>query len=98
MAHNFADTAKILGTGRNKLCKQLREKGVLMKNNLPKQKYICKGIFTVSHRTFDHSVIGLKHYGKTLVTEKGIDWIANELNLTAPTCEQHNQPDHPSAA
>lgn len=39
--------SKTIGIGRTKFFKQLRDDSILMKNNLPYQKYVDKGYFTV---------------------------------------------------
>lgn len=61
---------KTIGIGRTKFFKRLRDDSILMKNNLPYQKYIDKGYFTVieqdpytdskgvSHPTFTAMVTG----------------------------------------
>ena len=43
--------AKNLGFGRNKFFKRLRDDSILMKGNLPYQKYIDRGYFTVIEGT-----------------------------------------------
>lgn len=64
------DVAKTIGIGRNKLFKQMRADKVLLKTNLPYQKYIDREYFTVveqepyidsegvSHPTFSTRVTG----------------------------------------
>lgn len=64
---NHGQVAKTLGLGRNKMLEELRENGVLMKNNVPYQRYMNLGWFE------------LKQYMKgkysgvsTLYTPKGV--------------------------
>lgn len=45
---DFNAMAKTLGWGRNKLMAKMREDAVLMVNNLPYQKYIDRGYFSVA--------------------------------------------------
>lgn len=53
--------AKTLGFGRNKFFKRLRDDSILMKNNLPYQKYIDRGYFTVIEGTPFADSEGVKH-------------------------------------
>ena len=50
------DVAKSLGYGRNKLYDFLREKKVLMKDNLPYQRFIDNGYFTVKENPIDDGI------------------------------------------
>lgn len=74
----IAEVAKALGTGRNRLYELLRAKGILMYNNLPYQRYLEQGYFTVKESVF---YIGdtIRNHTQTLVTTKGIDWISRTL-------------------
>lgn len=81
--------AKALGTGPNKLFARLREEGILMdghrdKRNLPYQQYIDAGYFRVKETPV---VMGEKtvNVGQTLVTPKGVEWIANRLGMKRKT-------------
>lgn len=67
--------AKALDVGRNKLFALLREKKVLMQNNLPYQSYIDRGYFEVRQYTITHFTSGLENKTQTMVTPKGIGWI-----------------------
>lgn len=70
--------AKVLGVGRNKLFKILRDNKILMKNNLPYQSYVDSRYF----ETRDH-VIKRSNFEdvkpQTLVTTKGVVWINKKL-------------------
>lgn len=77
----MADVAKVLGgIGRNKLFEFLRDKKILMQDNRPYQRYIDSGYFRTIEQRYD------KGYGetginiKTLVFQKGVDFIRKKLN------------------
>lgn len=69
---------KKISIGRNRLFEWLRQNGYLMRNNIPYQKYIESGYFTVKEFTFT-SPLGTKTYQKTYITGKGQLFIANKL-------------------
>lgn len=48
---NVGDLAKVLGWGRNKLFKQLRDDGILMAGNKPYQRYVDQGWFKMVEGT-----------------------------------------------
>jgi phage antirepressor YoqD-like protein len=52
---------------------------VLDNNNLPKQRYIERGLFKVVAKSYRHPVVGDRHYGQTMVTDKGLAWIRTEF-------------------
>lgn len=62
--------AKLLGWGRNRFMAQLRAHEILMKNNVPYQKWIDKGYFTVAESTIKRTV-GVVPVLSTLVTGAG---------------------------
>lgn len=78
----MADVAKVLdmGIGRNKLFEFLRNNKILMADNKPYQKYVDAGYFRVIEQKYD------KGYGetginiKTLVFQKGVDYIRKRLS------------------
>lgn len=74
----MSQAAKLLNTGRNKLFAELRANKILMSDNTPYQPYT--GYFKV---TFDTKNINGKevNFPVTLVTPKGIDYIAKKLNI-----------------
>jgi len=61
--------------GRNKLFKLLREKGVLMKDNIPYQEFIDKGYFRTIEQKYTKPDGTTHIYIKTLVYQKGLDFI-----------------------
>lgn len=69
--------------GRNKLFAYLRDKKILMSNNLPYQKYIDQKWFTVVETT-KKTAYGDKIFSKVLVTGKGqikiVEMIRSEQN------------------
>lgn len=76
----IGDVAKILdiGIGRNKLFEFLRQKNILTADNRPYQKYIDSGYFRVIEQKYE--VNGEVRINiKTLVFQKGIDWIRKQL-------------------
>ena len=77
---SMADVAKILdmGIGRNKLFAILREKRILQPDNKPYQRYIDQGYFRLVEEKYDKSD-GVGIYYKTVVKQKGIDFIRKTL-------------------
>lgn len=80
-----ADVAD-LGIGRNTLFKKLREKGVLIsggeRHNMPKQRYISQGLFTVKESVVknpktDQPIIVFA----THVTQRGIEWLIKHYKI-----------------
>lgn len=80
-AFDMKNVANVLdmGIGRNNLFKFLRDQRILMADNRPYQDYIDRGYFRVIEQKYD------KGYGetgisiKTLVFQKGIDFIRKRL-------------------
>ena len=78
------DTAKILnmGIGRDRLFKFLRDKNVLMKDNMPYQRYVDAGYFKVVESYYmagDNSVVSKTTY----VRQRGVDYIRKLLKECA---------------
>ncbi|MCX7903250.1 MAG: phage antirepressor [Caloramator sp.] len=65
--------------GRNKLFKFLREKRVLMHDNIPYQEYIDKGYFRTIEQKYNKPDGTTCIYIKTLVYQKGLDFIRKLL-------------------
>lgn len=80
-AISMADVAKVLnfGKGRNTLFKILRKEKILMKDNRPYQEYVDRGLFRVVEQKFDkgYGEVGINI--KTLVFQKGVDYIRRIL-------------------
>ncbi len=77
-AVDIGTVAKVLGIkglGRNNLFELLRQKGILMNNNQPYQKYVDAGYFRVIEQKYTkpngETCINIK----TLVYQKGLDFI-----------------------
>lgn len=77
----MAEVAKTLnvGLGRNKLFAFLRDKGVLMKNNTPYQKYVDMGWFRCIETKFNKPNGDTCINIKTVVLQKGLDGIRKLL-------------------
>lgn len=77
------DVAKVLsikGYGRNNLFEYLRNNKVLMNNNRPYQKYVDAGYFRVIEQHYQRN--GEEQISfKTLVYQRGIDFIRRMLNV-----------------
>ncbi|MBE6877414.1 MAG: phage antirepressor Ant, partial [Ruminococcus sp.] len=69
--------------GRNRLFKWLREKGVLMNNNLPYQRYIETGYFQVCDANGGSKEKSLI-FPQTMVTGKGQIYLINRLKNEYP--------------
>lgn len=81
-AIQMADVAKVLsypGYGRNRLFEFLRNKKVLMHNNVPYQKYIDCGYFRVIEQKWDKQGV-IQINIKTLVYQKGVNFIKKLLD------------------
>lgn len=72
--------AKSLGYGRNTLMAELRERKVLTQENVPYQRFVNRGYFTVVETTRAGKV-----YAVTRVTPQGIDFMFRELADDTPT-------------
>jgi len=70
----MAQVAKALGTGRNRLFEFLRQKKILMSNNVPYQKYIDRGYFEVKETPKELGGRTI-NFTQTYVTAKGVDFI-----------------------
>lgn len=81
-AIEIGKVAKVLnypGVGRNKLFEILRDNGVLMKDNVPYQKYIDNGCFRTVEQKY-HTPDGETRINiKTLVYQKGVEHIRKIL-------------------
>ena len=85
------EVAKSLDIGRNKLFEYLRDKKVLMGNNVPYQNYLDRGYFKVIEKPI---AMGDSNFNKTqtLVTSKGVEYIAKLLLADRPTIVQEELP------
>lgn len=87
----IADVARKLGIGRNTLFKELRQKRVLNDMNLPRDRFINRGYFTVRHNRYeDHSKKEFRDNYVTLVTPEGILFIHRTITMKAQQESQSN--------
>lgn len=83
-AISIGEVAKVLdmGIGQNKLFAFLREQKILDRQNIPYQEYIDRGYFRTVEQKYD--VRGEVRISiKTLVFQKGIDYIRRQLQKEA---------------
>lgn len=84
--YSLQQAAALLGTGRTTLCQQLRELGMLDQNNLATRPHTSTGRLVVDLREYKHIGLGQpRPYGKTLVTERGLMYIAHRLGREIST-------------
>lgn len=80
--YTLKEAATLLGTGRTTLCRQLREIGMLDANNVATRPHTSTGRLVVELKSFEHTGTGAERpYAKTLVTERGLLYIANRLGI-----------------
>ncbi len=78
-AQTVQEVAKVIGTGPKRLFAWLRERRLLMQNNLLYQKQIEAGRFRVIERQYEDPR-GENHiYARTLITGKGLTWIQKQF-------------------
>ena len=83
VSFSLGEAAKLLaipGLGRNTLIQFLRDEGILMANNVAKQRYIDRGYFHVVQRDFYGPDGALRIKAATRVYEKGIEFIRRRLD------------------
>ena len=83
VSFSLGETAKLLaipGLGRNTLIQFLRSEGILMANNVAKQRYIDRGYFHVVQRDFYGPDGALRIKVATRVYEKWIEFIRRRLD------------------
>jgi len=78
-AQSIEEVAKVLSTGRNRLFRWLRERGLLQKSNIPYQEYIDRGYFRVIERQYVDGRGESHTYTRTLVTGRGLSYIQRHL-------------------
>ena len=78
-AQTMNEVAKSIGIGRNILFEKLRQIGILMANNTPRQEFMNREYFKVIEKPIS---MGGKTFNKpqTLVTAKGISYIVKRLS------------------
>ncbi|MFK3774094.1 phage antirepressor KilAC domain-containing protein [Pseudomonas sp. NPDC089406] len=75
----IGDFAKVLGFGRNKLFKWLREQNILMGDNKPQQRHIDEGHFRVLDKTRKDEDGKKFTYTQTVLTGKGKTYVQKRL-------------------
>jgi phage antirepressor YoqD-like protein len=84
-AQPIRDIAKVLGTGQNRMFKWLRERGILMGNNTPYQRYVEEGYFRLVEKQWTDPVGESHTYTRTLVTGKGLTYLQRKWSEDHPT-------------
>jgi len=76
------EAATLLKTDKNKILQLLREQKIFNSENIPFGKYRVQGLFVISQTPYTVPSTGMKRtVAKTMITKKGVQWIANLLNL-----------------
>ena len=79
---SLGETAKMIGLsgyGRNNLIRFLRERGVLMADNVAKQRYVERGYFRIVQSDYYAADGALRVKAVTRVCEKGVEFIRRQL-------------------
>jgi len=83
--YTLDQAAALLNLGRNTLTRRLREAGVLGRDNLPAGPYRSNRrggqLLMVKTGVYRHPVTGWTHYGRTEITDAGLDHIADRLGI-----------------
>ncbi|SHE99675.1 Phage antirepressor protein KilAC domain-containing protein [Modicisalibacter ilicicola DSM 19980] len=80
--YTLDQAAALLNLGRNTLARRLREAGILDRRNLPRGRYRGNArLMRVETGTYHHPIIGWTHYGRTEITDAGLDHIADRLGI-----------------
>jgi anti-repressor protein len=74
-AQGIGEVAKLLGTGRTRLFAFMRECGVLLEDNTPRQRHVEEGHFIVRQRVYTDANGESHSYSRVLVTGKGITYL-----------------------
>ena len=98
--YTLDQAAALLNLGRNTLTRRLRDAGVLGRDNLPAGRYRGGKYLAVKTGVFHHPVAGWTHYGRTEITDAGLDHIADRLGIaidhlpTIHATRQNNSQQH----
>ncbi|SDS02407.1 anti-repressor protein [Halopseudomonas litoralis] len=85
--HNYslARVAKLFGTGRNRLIRELKQRNILDHQRLPAQQHIDAGRFVTELREHTRNPLwnngNGQLYSVAMVTPAGVRWLAAELGL-----------------
>ena len=89
---SLGETAKMIGLsgyGRNNLIRFLRARGILMADNVAKQRYVERGYFRIVQSDYYAADGALRVKAVTRVCEKGVEFIRRQLTgLTLAAQEQ----------
>ena len=85
-SQSVEEVAKMLGTGRNRMFKWLRDQKILMPNNLPYQRYIDAGYFKPVEKSRPGKHGESYNYTQTLVT--GLQYIQRRWDADPETERQ----------
>lgn len=85
--YTVQDAAKMIGIGPQKLFAWLREHKLIDKRNVPYQRYIDQGILKVKTGCWYHEEAGPQHYAQTKITNKGIEWLQQQLQREETSCQ-----------
>ena len=80
---SLGEVAKMMdvpGLGRNNLVKFLREEGILMADNVAKQRYVDRGYFQIVQADYYAPDGTLRVKAVTRVKEKGVEFIRHRLD------------------
>ena len=77
------EVAKILGSGRTRMFAWLRAEGILMRSNLPYQRFVDEGYFRVVEGAYKDSRGEAHTYSRTLITGKGFAYIQRRFGEAA---------------
>lgn len=74
----IATAAKELGTGQKRLYAELREQGILTRDNVPYQRYIEQGYFECKTTLINIGHGKTKQHVQPFVTAKGMAWLGSK--------------------
>ncbi|SFT54741.1 hypothetical protein [Halomonas saccharevitans] len=107
--YTLDQAASLLNLDRNTLARRLREAGVLGNDNLPAGPYRRNRrgntrLVLVATGVYWHPICGWTHYGRTELTDAGLDHVADRLGITIDHLPAHHarravtQPHHARSA
>lgn len=89
--YTLDQAAALLNMGRNTLAQRMREAGFLGSDNLPTGPYRGKTQWLlVATGTYHHPICGWTHYGRTELTDAGLDLVARKLGVDIEHLPQDN--------
>ncbi|WP_442489359.1 hypothetical protein [Halomonas litopenaei] len=89
--YTLEQAAPLLNLGRNTLARRLRQAGVLGPDNLPTGPYRGRvNLVIVATGTYWHPICGWTHYGRTELTDAGLDHVADRLGIAIDHLPTHH--------